>query len=70
MKVDPSFSRISWYMVHGITSSVARMSRVGNSGPDRRLFIGTGIGGMGVQCGVDVPGPEFMAGAGHPVDWT
>lgn len=31
-----------------------RMSRVGNSGPDRRLFIGTGIGGMGVQCGVDV----------------
>ena len=22
--------------------------------PARRLFIGSGIGGMGVQCGVDV----------------
>lgn len=31
-----------------------RMSRVGNHLGDRRLFVGTGIGGMGVQCGVDV----------------
>jgi len=34
-----------------------RMSHLGEApgfGDSRRLFVGTGIGGMGVQCGVDV----------------
>ena len=37
----------------------SRMSHLGESPAfdgSRRLFVGTGIGGMGVQCGVDVPG--------------
>ena len=31
-----------------------RRSRGNTAGPARRLFIGSGIGGTGVQCGVDV----------------
>ncbi|CAJ1337665.1 unnamed protein product [Effrenium voratum] len=32
-----------------------KISQIGNTaGPARRLFIGSGIGGTGVQCGVDV----------------
>lgn len=32
-----------------------RELQVGNHGPrERRLFMGGGIGAMGVQCGVDV----------------
>eukprot|EP00438_Fugacium_kawagutii_P014741 Skav202465 [mRNA] locus=scaffold149:416276:422583:+ [translate_table: standard] len=31
-----------------------RISQVGAREPGRRLFMGSGIGGTGVQCGVDV----------------